>query len=61
MNNFQGPKNKNNIFCMMVFTIHVCLFAKKLKIKFLLASLKSLSNRESPSNNPLQEVVPAFR
>ncbi len=33
----------------------------KYKIKFLLASLKLLTNSENLSSNPLQEVAPAFR
>jgi hypothetical protein len=47
----------------MVFTIFCCLFEflqRKSKMKFLLASMKSLNNCEIPSSNPLQGACSGF-
>jgi hypothetical protein len=33
----------------------------KIEIKFLLASLKSLTNSKNPSSNPLQEACSGFQ
>ncbi len=40
----------------MVFTISGFFLAKNNKIKFLLASMTSLTNRENLFSNPLQEA-----
>jgi hypothetical protein len=42
----QGHKNQNSIFCMSAdgFQIFGCLFVIKSKIKFLLASMKAITN-----------------
>jgi hypothetical protein len=37
-----------------VFKIFCCLFVKNIKNKVSLASIKSLTNCENPSSNPLQ-------
>jgi hypothetical protein len=42
----------------MVFTL---CFSKKFKIKFLLASLKSVATFENPSSNSLQEACSGFQ
>jgi hypothetical protein len=44
----------------MVFTIFGCLLVKKSKTKFLLSSIKSLTNCENPSSNPLGKLVRAY-
>jgi hypothetical protein len=40
----------------MVFTLFLCIFVKEIKMKFLLASMKSLTNCEIPSSNPPQRA-----
>jgi hypothetical protein len=40
----------------MVLTTFDCLLVAKIVIKFLLASLKSLTNSKNPSSYPLQEA-----
>jgi hypothetical protein len=50
-----------SVLAMKVFTIFGCLFVEKIKKKFLLASIKSLTNSENPSSNPLQEAFSCFQ
>ncbi len=50
-----------SVLALMVFTIFGCLFVEKIKKKFLLASIKSLTNSENPSSKPLQEACPCFQ
>ncbi len=45
---------------LMVFTIFGCLFMKKSKIKFLYASMKSLTICEKPSSNPFHWACSSF-
>ncbi len=49
------------VSALMVFTIFGCLFVEKMENKFLLASLKSLTNSVNPSSSPLQETCSGFR
>ncbi len=46
----------------MVFLIFGCLFVKKIKnkVKFLLASMKSIAHCEHPSSNHLHELLLVF-
>jgi hypothetical protein len=43
-----------------LLTIFGCLFVKIFQMKFLLASLKLLTNCENPSRNRIQEVCSSF-
>jgi hypothetical protein len=43
------------------FHIIYCLLWRRLKIKFLLASTRSLTNSENPSSNPVHETCSSFR
>jgi hypothetical protein len=59
----EGLKNQIIIFCTSAdgFNKIWLPFVEKFKIKFLLASLKSLTNSENPSINPLQEACSGFQ
>ncbi len=50
-------------FCMSAYGFNnIWLpFMENFKIKFLNASLKSLSNYENPSNNPIREACSGFQ
>jgi hypothetical protein len=59
---FDGPKNQNITFCMCSdgLTMFEGLSVKKIQIKLLLASMKSLTICTNPSSNPLQEGCSNF-
>jgi hypothetical protein len=59
---FEGPKNETVLFewALMVFTILDFFLWRKSKVKFLLASMKSLTNCDIPSSNPLQRYCSGF-
>ncbi len=50
-------------FCMSAYGFNNIWLPvmEKFKIKFLNASLKSLSNSENPSNNPILEACSGFQ
>jgi hypothetical protein len=61
---FEGPKNPISTFfpaLMVFYNIWLPFLRRKLKIKFLLSSLKSLTNSENPSSNPFQEACSGFQ
>ncbi len=60
---FRVLKNPNGsiLSAVMVTQFLAALLWRKLKIKFLLASLKSLTNSENPFNNSLQEPCSGFQ
>jgi hypothetical protein len=54
---------RNEIFAkaLMFSTIFGFLLWRKLKIKFMHASMKSQTNSKNPYNNPLQEACSGFQ
>ncbi len=55
---FEGPKIWNSTFWFSQFS--VVFLWKKSKMKFLLASMQSLTNCEIPSSKPLQRACCSF-
>jgi hypothetical protein len=46
---------------MIIFTLFGCLFVLKIKVKSLLASMKSCTKSKNPFKNPLQEACSGFQ
>jgi hypothetical protein len=60
---FECPKNQISICCISAGSLYnIWLpFVEKIENKFLLDSLKTLTNSENPFCNPLQESFSGFQ